>query len=159
MQATPQKETGAERTAAPVSPVQRNVQEGPWPDALFELVDGLAYRDGWRIWLTEEDRSQGCIGLTLVVRVATVNSYEPHEDIHVRHLFPVPAAAYDRDSWQRWLFEQLLLVERHEAMEFFTIAGEKPFAPVHAPGADPYTVTQLSTRRDRRTAFDGRVNE
>lgn len=32
---------------------------------------------------------------------------------------PVPAAAYNEQSWTRWLLEQILLVEKHEAMEFF----------------------------------------
>jgi hypothetical protein len=75
----------------------------------------------------------------------------------VRHLFPVPPAAYNRDSWQRWLFERLLEVERHEAMEFFQIDGTKPYAPNHGPGWDPYLITQLTTDIDRRTNFRGEV--
>jgi hypothetical protein len=134
-------------------------QEAPWPVELAEMVEALEYRHNWTFWLiSDEDRGQGCRGLTLSVLVSTVNSYEPHEPIRVRHLFPVPAAAYDRDSWQRWLFEQLLLVERHEAMEFFTVAGTKPYAPNHGPGNDPYTVRELTTDEARRTSFRGEVS-
>jgi hypothetical protein len=58
----------------------------------------------------------------------------------------------------RWLFEAFVSVEQHEAMEFFTVAGEKPFAPNHAPGWNPYIVTQLTTELDRRTNFRGDLN-
>ena len=72
---------------------------------------------------------------------------------------PVPPAAYNRRSWQRWLFEQCLLGERHEAMEFFTISGEHPYAPNHGPGNDPYIDAELTTDEDRRTSFKGVVKE
>ena len=78
---------------------------------------------------------------------------------------PVPPAAFDTRSWQRWLFDQLLLVEQHEAMEFFAIhdspGGEhavRPFAPSHGPGNSPYTVLEYATDLDRRTKFTGEVN-
>lgn len=134
-----------------------NAQESPYPVELEMLVAHCAYRPGWQVWLADEERGQGSKGLTLVVLVVTQDSYVPHADIRVRHLFPVPPAAYDRASWQRWLFEQFLLVERHECMEFFTIDGAKPFAPNHGPGNDPYTVRELTTDEARRTDFRGKV--
>jgi hypothetical protein len=78
--------------------------------------------------------------------------------MRVRHMFPVPPATYNRASWLRWLFECFSKVELHECMEFFTIDGEKPFAPNHGPGWDPYLVTQLATDLDRRTSFRGEVS-
>src|SRR5258708_4733681 len=96
-------------------------QEAPFPTVLAELVDAVEYRAGWRFWLSDLDRGQGSKGLTLVINVSTANSYPPHEEIHVNHYMLVPPAAYDERSWQRWLFDQILLVERHEAMEFFQI--------------------------------------
>lgn len=135
-----------------------NAQSAPYPYALSHLVKECAYRPGWKVWLTDtEDRGQGCLGLTLTIMTSTVNSYDPNAPMRVRHLFPVPAASYNQESWLRWLFEQFLLVERHEAMEFFTIDGGKPFAPNHGPGWDPYIVTQLTTDLDRRTSFRGEV--
>ena len=68
-----ESEAGADRLAALAS-TQRNVQFGPWPTELFELV-------------------------------VAPDSNEPHDTIRVRHLFPIPPAAYNRDAWQRWLFE------------------------------------------------------
>lgn len=133
-------------------------QEAPWPVELDELVASCTYRPGWQVRLDHEDRGQGSVGLTLTITTNTINSYEPHERLFVRHLFPVPPAAYNRASWMRWLFECFHSVELHECMEFFTIGGEKPLAPNHGPGWDPYLVTQLSTDLDRRTSFRGEVN-
>jgi len=136
-----------------------NAQFGPYPDELAELVRGCSYRPNWRLWLSQPDydRGQGCIGLTLVITVVTINSYPPHDEVAVRHLFPVPPAAYNRASWQRWLFDCFLSVEQHECMEFFTVDGVKPFAPNHGPGHDPYRITELATDVDRRTNFRGEV--
>jgi hypothetical protein len=98
-------------------------QEAPYPTVLDALVRRLEYRDGWDFSLVDLDRGQGSKGLTLIIRVTTVNSYPPHEPLRVAHYMPVPPAAYDERSWQRWLFDQILLVERHEACEFFRTDG------------------------------------
>lgn len=135
-----------------------NIQAAPYPQELSEIVQSCTYRPGWSVHLDKMERGQDCSGLTLTITTDTVNSYPPHEQTRVRHLFPVPAASYNRASWLRWLFEQFLLVEKHEAMEFFTIDGEKPYAPNHGPGWDPYIVTQLTTDADRRTSFRGEVS-
>ena len=70
----------------------------------------------------------------------------------------VPAAAYDERSWRRWLFEQVSLVERHETMEFFQIGDDKPFAPSHGFGQNPYLVRELGTEQDRRMSFRNELN-
>ena len=36
----------------------------------------------------------------------------------VVHYFPVPPAAYNEESWKRWLLDRLIEVETHEACEF-----------------------------------------
>jgi hypothetical protein len=130
-------------------------QEAPFPTILADLVDALEYRSGWRFWLSDLDRGQGSKGLTLVINVATTNSYPPHEPIRVNHYMLVPPAAFDLRSWRRWLLDQCLLVERHEACEFFTIAGDKPYAPHHQPGADPYIIFELGTAEEADTDFRG----
>lgn len=135
----------------------KNIQEAPYPNDLAAIVEALEYRPGWGVSLSDVgyDRGQDSWGLTLLVRAETVNSYPPHQPMYVLHLFPVPAASYDRDSWQRWLLEQLLLVERHEACEFFTVAGVKPYAPNHGPGRDPYVIHDYSTEEAAATKFTG----
>lgn len=133
-------------------------QEAPYPAELDSLVGSLTYRDGWGFLLRGLDRGQGSKGLTLVITVTTVNSYPPHEPLRVAHYMPVPPAAYDERSWRRWLLDQVLLVERHEACEFFTIAGDKPYAPSHGPGNDPYLIREMGTDLDRRTSFRGELD-
>jgi hypothetical protein len=128
-------------------------QEAPYPTALDALIRKLEYRAGWNFTLTDLDRDQGSKGLTLIITVATVNSYPPHEPLHVAHYMPVPPAAYDERSWRRWLLEQILFVERHEACEFFTIDGNKPYAPSHGFGQDPYLIREIGTDEDRRMSF------
>lgn len=134
-------------------------QVAPYPEELKALVDGLTYRPGWRFFLAHIDRGQGSVGLTLVIQADVVNSYNPDEPKVISHYAIVPAAAYDVRSWRRWLFDQLVLVETHEAMEFFTIDGAKPYAPSHGPGNDPYIVREVGTELDQKTSFRGTVNE
>lgn len=135
-------------------------QEAPYPTVLAELVDVLAYRPGWAFSLANIPRGQGSIGLTLDIITIGYNSYhvDRGQTYRVHHYMPVPPASYNRASWQRWLFEQCLLVERHEACEFFVVDGERPYAPNHGPGWDPYIVTELATEVDRRTSFRGDLN-
>jgi hypothetical protein len=135
----------------------RNAQVAPYPDVLEVLVDKLSYRPGWHFALVDTDRGQGSEGLTLHVYGRFPNTYRPDETINVVHYFPVPPAAYDRRSWQRWLLEQLLLVERHECCEFFQVDGERPYAPHHGPGNDPYIIFDHGTDEDVRTSFRGDV--
>lgn len=135
-------------------------QEAPWPTELADLVERVAYRPGWRATLSHLDRGQGSEGLTLDIITKGYDSYHPErgENYRVHHYMPVPPAAYNRRSWTRWLFEQFLLVERHEAMEFFAVDGERPYAPHHGPGNDPYIIFEHGTELDVRTSFRGTVN-
>ncbi len=105
------------------------------------------------------DRGQGSQGLTLKILTKGYDSYHPEdgENYRVWHYMPVPPAAYDERSWRRWLFEQFLLVERHEACEFFRIGKKRPYAPHHGPGNDPYIVFEHGTAQDTRTMYTGEV--
>jgi hypothetical protein len=152
-------------------------QVAPDPEVLHRLVETLVYKPGWRFVLADIDRGQGSEGLTLDIITRGYDSYHPDrgENYRVHHYMPVPPAAFDERSWRRWLFEQLLLVERHEACEFFRfecdtpnrvgteILGtnhhvERPYAPHHGPGNDPYIVFEHGSDIDVRTSFRGEVN-
>lgn len=144
-------------------------QEAPYPTALKRLVAQLRYKAGWRFYVQDDlDRGQGSRGLTLVVNITGPDSYHPERQVSVNHYMSVPPAAYDGRSWQRWLFDQVLLVERHEAMEFFAFAKTsetdgfqydpvRPYAPSHGPGNDPYLIREVGTDEDRRTSFRGEL--
>lgn len=130
------------------------------PTELYDLVDKLAYRPGWTVALGDVDRGQGSDGLTLTITTMGYNSYHPEQgqNYGVHHYFPVPPAAYKRADWQRWLLDQFILVESHEACEFFTVDGDHPYAPNHGPGRNPYTIREMGTALDAATSFRGVVN-
>lgn len=137
---------------------QKNDQTAPYPTELDDLLVDLVYKRQWEFRLQDLDRGQGSAGLTLVITITTPDSYEPDTERTVLHYFPVPPAAYDTRSWRRWLFNQICLVETHEAMEFFTIAGVKPYAPSHGFGQDPYLIREVGTETDQKTSFRNEVN-
>jgi hypothetical protein len=132
-------------------------QVAPDPTILHQLVEALAYKPGWVFTLADIDRGQGSEGLTLDIVTFGYNSYHPEqgENYRVHHYMLVPPAAFDERSWRRWLLEQILLVERHEACEFFQINGDRPYAPSHGPGNDPYLIREVGTDEDARTSFRG----
>lgn len=144
-------------TDTPAEPML--MQEAPYPNALQAMVDSLVYRPGWKFRLRHLDRGQGSAGLTLVITTLGYDTYhaDQGETYRVNHFMPVPPAAYNEASWRMWLLEQVLLVERHEAMEFFAFMSEekltRPYAPNHGFGWDPYLVTEVTTDEDRRTSF------
>jgi hypothetical protein len=130
-------------------------QIAPDPEPLHRLVSQLTYKRDWRIWLEDTDRGQGSEGLTLIIQRCGPDTYHPERTMRVNHYMPVPPAAFDERSWQRWLFDQVLLVERHECCEFFQIAGKRPYAPSHGPGNDPYLIRETGTVADAETSFRG----
>lgn len=132
-----------------------NSNTGLWPKNLQDLIDALDYKSGWVFTLENVDRGQNSAGLTLCILITTPNSYKPHELRRVMHYFPVPPASYSYASWRRWLLDTILLVERHEACEFFTIDGAKPYAPLHGPGEDPYIIREVSTPEQVATSYLG----
>lgn len=138
---------------------EQMTQTAPYPTTLAELVNQLEYRPGWSFALKYRDRGQGSKGLTLEILTQGYDSYHPErgENYHVYHYMIVPAASYNRQSWQNWLLEQILLVERHEACEFMKIDGKRPYAPHHGPGNDPYLVFTHGTDEDKRTMYTGKT--
>lgn len=150
------------------------LQYGPYPDELEALVDQLKYRPGWSFELKPLERDHAGThgaaagGLTFVILTGnrsldskhyegTMDAYHEGATRPVYHYFVVPAATYNRASWQRWLLDCLLKVETHECMEHFQIDGERPYAPTHGPGDDPYVINQYSSDERRRTSFRGIV--
>jgi hypothetical protein len=130
-------------------------QEAPFPADLAELVSLVRYREGWIFRLfTNYDRGQGSKGLTLSIIAEvedSVGAYGKKGDlIRINHLFIVPAASYNYNSWLRWLLDRVLDVESHEACEFFEINGERPFAPHHGDGEDPYIIWMHGSENQRQ---------
>jgi hypothetical protein len=120
-------------------------------EVLRALVAAARCKPGWTFRLVDEDGA-----LRLVISVTGPNSRE-RGNITVRHFHPVPAATYNMKTWRRWLFEQCRRVENHELGEFFRIGDERPFAPLHGPGEDPYTVHEFRGVVDALTTQDGSI--
>jgi len=88
----------------------------------------VAYKPGWAISLSDRDH--------LHIEIPTLDSGD-YRTRTIDHVFGVPAAA-PSEGWTRWLYDRICDVERHEAGEFFTVGGRKPFYPAHGREGDPY---------------------
>lgn len=142
-------------------------QTAPFPVELEDLVKRANLWPGWSMRLEDRLRDPADThgaegrGLTLVIQTLGFNTYHPERgpNYSVHHYFIVPAATYNRRSWQRWLFDQYAKVWLHEAMESFSIDDERPYAPHHGPGNDPYTVFEHGTHQEVQTSFQGIVKD
>lgn len=87
---------------------------------LRELLRHFTYRPGW-----EFEVHQGRLTITATV----IDAYNQDRTMPLTFSqilpFPVPMSF----TWERWLFDQIMKVERHEAQEFFQIGG----VPVYDP--------------------------
>lgn len=138
-------------------------QTAPYPTDLADAVTELRYVPGWKFTLNDEERGQGCSGLTLRIYPDKPDSYHPDQHVHTVFLYPVPAAAFNRESWEEWLWARIEETEAHERAEWFrfvtpnpqttqlaeilgqdpdnvrdeTVVERRPFKPAHADGWDP----------------------
>ncbi len=95
------------------------------------LVARLSYKPGWKFKLG------GPGGRYLCVFATTPDSNDVTRQRTTQHMFEVPGLADDHAA-ALWIFDCLLLVELHEAGEFFTVAGHRPFYPHHQDEGSPY---------------------
>jgi hypothetical protein len=108
-------------------------------EKLRALVSQLKYKDGWRFYLNQISPS----GAYLLIDVATQNSLRPGLTINICHHLAIPDIAFaelDEGRWERWLLDQIIKVETHEACEFFEINGERPYFPDHSALGNPYRI-------------------
>jgi hypothetical protein len=115
-------------------------------EILRSVVDRATCKPGWEFGLSDDDE-----GPRLVIHVPGENARAPGTPLRIAHYFPAPTTTWNEKSWRRWVFECCRKVEDHELGEWFLIDGERPFAPCHSPGFDPYTVRELSTEVEVNT--------
>lgn len=140
-------------------------QTAPWPDDLEEAIQELRPSGsllGWRFWLSEGDRGQGCSGLTLNVVPNNQDSYHPESHAKTRFIYPVPAAAFNRESWEEWIWARIEDTEAHERAEGFVFIGgdgveRRPFKPAHPDGWDPSVVRSVVSETVVNTPNAGRL--
>lgn len=101
---------------------------------LCEVVAQTIYKD-WHI--TVQDLDDGSLRLRIDVLSQDTYSDVPKDRLTC-HLFAVPAHGWTTTAGaQYWLFDRLMSIERHEAMELFKVDGVRVYDP-HKPGRNPY---------------------
>lgn len=121
-------------------------QVAPYPSALQVIVEGTTYKD-WSFTLDFYEREVGGEGLTLRIRFQAEDHATPGVTVFLIHDFEVPARVLDHESWQRWVFDCIMLAERHESMELFKIGGCAVFFPEHRSTSDMYETKHVVHRR------------
>lgn len=160
-------------------------QTFPYPDELSDAVGELRYLPGWFFTLTNEERGQDCSGLTLSVYPNKRDSYHPESHVNTVFTYPVPAASFNRESWEEWLWGRIEDTERHERSEWFRFGGfgqhefvgamplcqecaagrsdpihkplRRPFKPAHADGWDPSVARTVVSETVTNTPNAGRM--
>jgi hypothetical protein len=79
----------------------------------------LRYREGWSFELKDIERDHADVHSGAAGGLTFIGITGDYGGLYF--YFPVPAATFNRASWLRWLFDRILDVERHEAMEHFAI--------------------------------------
>ena len=123
-------------------------------DILERIVSETKCKPGWSFRLHDEEGAK-----RLVIRIAGVHNYDHSMPFTVDHYHPVPITTYNEKSWRRWIFEQCIRTMNHELGESLRFGPDeiRPFAPMHGPGEDPYTVHELRPEIDALTTQGGSV--
>lgn len=125
-------------------------------DLLARIVCETRCKPGWSFRLVDEDGAK-----RLVIRIEGRDNYDESSPFVALHYHPVPITTYNEKTWRRWIFEQCIRSMNHEIGESlrFGEGEERPFAPMHGPGEDPYTVHEIRPEIDARTTQDGSVRD
>lgn len=121
-------------------------QTAPYPTKLKRIVAETEYKD-WSFTLDYYEREVGGEGLTLRIRFQAEDHATPGVVVFLIHDFEVPSRILDVPSWQRWVFDCIMLAERHESMELFKINGHPMFFPEHKSTSDMYETKHVAHRR------------
>lgn len=121
---------------------------------LAKVVSETTCFKDWSFKLVDEEGAK-----RLVITINTVSNYNEKQLFRINHYQPVPVAAYNEKTWQRWIFEQCMRVMTHEMGEALKFNGKRPFAPCHGPGFDPYHLHDNVTDEERLIMQDGSVRK
>lgn len=123
-------------------------------DLLARIVAETKCKPGWTFELVNDDGA-----MRLFIQIDGVNNYDHSRRFIVNHIHPVPIATYNEKTWRRWIFEQCQRTMNHELGESLRFGADelRPFAPMHGPGEDPYTVHEVRPEIDALTTQNGSV--
>ena len=110
-----------------------------YPHPLTALLPRVHYK-GWRFEVRSTDPNIGLGGMAMLYVYANVQDSITGQPMQVSHEFIIPAVSMTETEWRRWLFDRIVLVETHEAMEFFWVDADRPFFPEHGFQASPYRI-------------------
>lgn len=149
-------------------PLRVAFNKAPYPYDLEDAVKEFnpsGILDGWVIRMADDyDRGQGCLGLTLLIYPNVPDSYHPENHVNTVFTYPVPAANFNRESWEEWLWARIEDVTNHERSEGFRFVDEdgkerRPFKPAHPDGWDPSVVRTVVSETVTNTPNAGRLVE
>lgn len=125
-------------------------------DILQQIVNETKCFPNWSFRLIDDEGAK-----RLLIQLRTFHNYDHTKPFTVNHIHPVPIATYNAKSWRRWIFEQCIRTMHHEIGESLRFGNEelRPFAPMHGPGEDPYTVHEWRPESDALTTQDGSLRE
>ena len=127
-------------------------------DILRRLVAEAKCKPGWSFHIEDDEGA-----LRLVITIEGEDNYHPGRPWTVSHYHPVPITTYNEASWRRWIYDHCIATMHHEigeALRFGTDdAPVRPFAPMHGPGENPYTVHEIRPERDALTTQRGTLRE
>lgn len=138
---------------------QMEITERHTLDLLERIVNETNCKPGWTFRLIYEGGAP-----RLVIKIYDTHNYTG-EPYRIAHYHPVPICSYNTKSWRRWIFEQCIRTMNHEIGESlrFGLEGDanqvRPFAPMHGPGEDPYTVHEWRTEKEALTVQDGSIRQ
>lgn len=128
-------------------------------DLLAKIVRETRCKPNWTFMLVEENDDP--LVLRLVIQINAFDNYNPDKPLSVRHYHPVPITTYNEATWRRWIFDQCIRTMNHELGECLRFGNDevRPFAPMHGPGEDPYTVHEFRPEKDFLTTQNGKLRE
>jgi hypothetical protein len=121
-------------------------------DVLARIVRETKCKPGWSFELADENGAK-----RLVITIAGVDNYDHSRRRTISHFHPVPICTYSVRAWRRWIFDHCIATMNHEIGESLRFGPEelRPFAPMHGPGENPYTVHEIRPEIDALTTQDG----
>lgn len=92
----------------------------PEEEPLRKLLRAFTYRPGWTFDVVAGD---------LIIRATVIDTDNLTKTTPLTYTRGLPLYVQDTFDWTRWLLAQIMIVEDHEAREFFKIDGVKVFNP------------------------------
>lgn len=138
------------------APMMYEVTEPDTFDLLQRIVNETKCKPNWRFELVNDGGAR-----RLHIILDTVDNYDTTRRKRISHIHPVPIATYNEKAWRRWIFDHCIAMMNHEVGESLRFGPDevRPFAPMHGPGENPYTVHEIRSETDALTTQNGSLRD